>query len=575
MKRWIIRTAAAVLLIVAAIGVWAAVTFINTTGIGGGSGLEQWVRGQLQDVAEQYLRPELELGEFDYQYPDIVVLHDVRLTAAGADGAPAVDILHVPRVRLQMHEVPRRGQPLRIRRVELEQPAFRFVAAERGGAAFIGWSNLLKDPASRPRPEADAEAKLSETFRIELVRVDNASIGYDPRSGDVGAPPMLLDGISTVLRVEPEQGNWYKVQFEFERPALMSAEADGRFDIDAFVLELASAQLRTTLDESAMSHLPPQLQSLIKQYELGGELIVSGSGTFKGDDLAASTAKGRMALNDASAAYKKTRLRVDRLEADLSLAQSVFDVPRFEAQLLRGALSGNGRVRFDEKREAQASVTLTGLRLEDTVRSLGGDAPRKGDAREGEAREGEAREGEAREGEAPAEPPASKNKDKANADPQYAGVLSGQITLTAPLDAGLEKTAGGGELHIRDGRLGGLPIISDLIAAVHGVTKVTPLGELTEPNDRADAKFRFENDRVRFEGIDIRTALMAARGNGTVGFDGTLDLLMNAGPLEKVQSLLGPVGDLIGKLTDQIAKYHVTGPASDPQVKLKLGPGQE
>ena len=57
-------------------------------------------------------------------------------------------------------------------------------------------------------------------------------------------------------------------------------------------------------------------------------------------------------------------------------------------------------------------------------------------------------------------------------------------------------------------------------------------------------------------------------------FDSRVDFRFNAGPLEKLQSALGPLGDLMGAVTDQLMKYHVTGTLSEPEFSVKpLGLG--
>ena len=49
--------------------------------------------------------------------------------------------------------------------------------------------------------------------------------------------------------------------------------------------------------------------------------------------------------------------------------------------------------------------------------------------------------------------------------------------------------------------------------------------------------------------------------------------MLNAGPLEKMQAMMGKVGDVFGKLTDAVAAYHVTGPISKPQVEVEFAGG--
>ncbi len=42
--------------------------------------------------------------------------------------------------------------------------------------------------------------------------------------------------------------------------------------------------------------------------------------------------------------------------------------------------------------------------------------------------------------------------------------------------------------------------------------------------------------------------------------------------MEKAESLLGPVGDVLGKVTDQLSEYRMTGTVQDPKVGIKVVP---
>jgi hypothetical protein len=67
------------------------------------------------------------------------------------------------------------------------------------------------------------------------------------------------------------------------------------------------------------------------------------------------------------------------------------------------------------------------------------------------------------------------------------------------------------------------------------------------------------------------STVMAARGKGRVGLDKSLDLLLNGGPLEKVQSMLGSVGAMLGKVTDSLTHYRVTGTVGHPVISIEVG----
>ena len=51
-----------------------------------------------------------------------------------------------------------------------------------------------------------------------------------------------------------------------------------------------------------------------------------------------------------------------------------------------------------------------------------------------------------------------------------------------------------------------------------------------------------------------------------------MDMLFNAGALEKIQSLLGKVGAFMGRISDEISAYTLTGTLDDPKVGVTLAP---
>jgi hypothetical protein len=66
--------------------------------------------------------------------------------------------------------------------------------------------------------------------------------------------------------------------------------------------------------------------------------------------------------------------------------------------------------------------------------------------------------------------------------------------------------------------------------------------------------------------------MAALRGHGDIYFDTRMDMLFNAGPVEKIQSLLGKIGDFLGRITDEISAYTVTGTLAEPKVGVKVAP---
>lgn len=129
---------------------------------------------------------------------------------------------------------------------------------------------------------------------------------------------------------------------------------------------------------------------------------------------------------------------------------------------------------------------------------------------------------------------------------------------------GPEGLSGAGRVSVRNARL---PIVS----AFQNVLKINKTHGAT---DRADGAFELYGDRVRFTDFNIVGRWVAIKGKGNVFFDNRLDLRVNAGPIEKLNQVLGPVGDVLGAVTRLAIVYQVTGTLDDPQVTLRpLGIG--
>ena len=63
---------------------------------------------------------------------------------------------------------------------------------------------------------------------------------------------------------------------------------------------------------------------------------------------------------------------------------------------------------------------------------------------------------------------------------------------------------------------------------------------------------------------------------GWIGFDGTMELRFNAGPLERLQESTGVIGQIFGAVTDTLLDYIASGTLSDPKIRIApLGIGMD
>jgi len=488
--------------------------------------VQRWIAGQLSAVANQYLNPQLSLGAVRYEYPLTAVVDDVRLVAADpARPGATVDIFAAARVTLTMAEIPRAGQPLRIQRLILERPVFRAVGVGGEDASLVGYGHLLRGPSAAP-----TTVKLSDVFEIREVEVVDGHVVYDPRAG--GTKPMEIDGIRFRLDVEPAvrggEAGWYAVDLSFDRRPVLAARLAGRVNLDTWAAEIRPARVELRVGRDQDHYLPPELQSFLRAHEVGGHLVVEAQGSVCGSDWRASNLTVEATLAGGHFAAGEHHLPVDRLQLRWSQADRRGRLETFDATLLGGQMQGSATVDLDDPMEGQVDLTLSHLRLEQCLRNAAGD------------------------------------------ESKYRGDLCGEIAWRGPMTDVGRQSGGGGSIRIVDGRLAQVPVLSHLLTVATRTLRV--VGVARRPSDTANLAFTFAGDRVNFHKIFVVTRLAALDGRGDLYFDTRLDMLFNAGPVKKIESMLGKVGTLVGKITDEVAAYTLTGTLSEPRVRPKVAP---
>jgi hypothetical protein len=492
--------------------------------------VQRWIASQLGAVTNQYLNPRLSFGSLRYHYPLTATVDNVRLVADDpARKGGTVDIFVAKSITLEMAEIPRPGQPLRIQKLSLNHPEFRAVSVSGQDSRLVGYSNFLKEPRSA-QTSAQPEAKLSDVFEIRLIEVADGLLVYDPRTP--GAKPMEIDQINFRLNVEPIKSGetgWYVAEINLERKPVFSTHFTGRVNLDTMVVEAQSLRTSLTLGRDQDHYLPPQLQTLLKEHEVSGNLVVEASGAMPVSDWRAANLKAHLTLVGGNLAGGDHRLPLDRLDVRWTMADHRGTLEALDAGLLGGRLGATGEVVLNGPLDGHFDLHLTDLQLQQCLRNASG----------GEGK--------------------------------YKGTLSGDISWRGLLTAPGTQSQGSGTIRIVDGDLVHVPILEDILAVVTRTMKTVGVGS-GPPRDTADVAFTFEGDRVNLGTIHAVTRLAALHGHGNIYFDTRLDLLINAGPVEKIESLLGQVGALLGKVSDQVSAYTVTGTLGQPRVGVAVAP---
>ncbi|MCW5776861.1 MAG: hypothetical protein KIS87_10515 [Phycisphaeraceae bacterium] len=488
-----------------------------------GESLQDYLGRQVVGVVNAYLHPQLGFSSVRYDAPGTLVLSGVTLTAP--DGTR---VLELDRMTLTLAEAPRLGHPIMVERVELDSPTVRLVRGPAGPDGERGWLGL--EPMVKAVPGRDdavaPEFRLSNVLRLRRVELRDAAVTYDV--GD-GSPPMTLHGIEASLDLVPEEhageGGWYAVRTASRVGRAAELELHGTVSLDRLVAEVEHMLLTAVVAPDAMEALPPQVQSLLQEHDARGVLEVRAWGRADLNDPYAGPLTAQVTLREFSIAAGRLRLPIDEARAEASVRDGVGTLPAFEALLLDGQAQATGAAQLrDAAKPAALRWTVDRVDLNALLRS---------------------------------------QEDRADA--RLAGRLHGEGTVTFSLDGMSDSLGGSGSISVENGRLLMVPGITQVADALNIARGAR---DSRESNHRASASFDLTPTGVNVTASEIVTNFMASRGTGTVGYDGSLDLVVNAGPLERVQSLLGRVGEAIGSVTDRLMKYLVRGTVEEPRVTV-------
>jgi uncharacterized protein involved in outer membrane biogenesis len=490
-----------------------------------GDALRAWVRTQVEAIAATYLNPELTFEDFQYTYPRTVTIYDLKLTSRTPDlPRGELDIMHIRKMTLTLAEIPKVNQPIRIEKIRLDRPEWRLVVDKPGGTEFYGYSNMLRRQTDR-RP-GEPPVKLSDVFQIRLIEMLDGLIVYDTRDGQ--SEPMILDGLNTSMKLEDPTDGWHALNLAIDRQPVFALTVDGRLYLDTMIIETRPLTLEAQVSRANDRHLPPQLQQLLREYQVEGKLIAAVDGQVHLQNPDATQLNAKVSLTDATTVFDKYVVPIDSLDLAARVAPASTEL-KLTVNTLEGVITSDAAVTGDQ--HLTLDVYFDGPRLEKTL-----------------------------------------VRDAASGDKpfDYAGKLDGAITLTGPLAQIGEQAGGSGELKLTEGRLVQLPVASQLARAGKAAAKLGGGAGGAKYSDRATLRFDFAGDRVRFTEIDAQTTALAVRGTGTMGFDTSLDLKLNGGPIEKVQAALGKAGKILGKVTDSLMSYKVTGTLAEPKVGVSV-----
>lgn len=140
------------------------------------------------------------------------------------------------------------------------------------------------------------------------------------------------------------------------------------------------------------------------------------------------------------------------------------------------------------------------------------------------------------------------------------GRLSGWIELTIPPE-GLDAMEGRGEVRVQQGELLRLGALSSLLIG-------DPMG--APRSDEAVARLIVHRGRIQLKGAAVRSPGAVLKLRGTVGLDGTLDLVAIPYPEFAWLQILPGLGDaaawLLSTTSSRLARATIRGTLSEPAI---------
>ena len=502
---------------------------------GGLGTVKDWAGRTVVGIVNSFLVPDIDFATIDYSSPGTLKLGNVQLSAP--DGTKIVTL---GQMTLTLSEVPRYGEPLVIERVEMTDG--RIVIHHDLKTGIIKGLNPIVKPSAGEDYQVKGSPqsfRLSETLKIRSLRLADISVEYHDGTN---SPPLLLDHIVADMNLEPaeeaSEPGWYAFDLRVDRGKLFNVTLPGRFNVDQFAAEFKEARVEVLVDQESRQTLPAQLSELISAYDARGHLNLSFSGRVEAPrsdspkhDTGADTTQGlpphhlngTVGLSDFSLAIGEWRVPIEHLNAAFAAVNGSIDVSKLHAQLADGSLDVSAKVELAGDQPASMRWSAVGLVVERFFEAKNQHPP-----------------------------------------------VTGKLTTTGRASTRLQDPtgtlSGDGNIRIRKGRLLEIPLIDSLASKVrkHIIGEHWPAAD-----HKADVEFTLEPAGMRLSEFEVITDMIAARGKGLVAFDGKLDLTVNAGPLERVQSLIGEVGKIIGKLTDELVAYNVRGTFEKPVVSIR------
>lgn len=481
------------------------------------SGIERWCGTQLLALAAEHLNPTLHFDTLVYTYPKTVTLTGVRLAEQ------EIVVISAESITIEFAGIPRAGEPLVFETLYLRTPMVRLI--EQPDGSLLGLTDLVKSGKGSPRDDGGS-TRLSDVLAITMIRIADGHLRYEPS----GKPAMVLRPLTFDLRrgqrvaTERDPG-WYAFEASLTLEPGAELVMSARVNLDTGDLDVARLTLDAALSPARYQEFPPQIQQFLEQNQVVGTLHGSMDGLVGLGNAGRTSLGFHVTLTDARAVVKDYEIPIRRLDLDGTFSENVLELRQVVANAFNGRVELSARFDFSATGDPfEIHLRGDGLRLEDTMHYEG----------------------------------------KPNTD--YTGDVTVAATVSGRMDDLPMSLAGGGDLSVTNGRI----VLVDLFRAV-----IKSKSDHSH-TDRAELIFEVHGDRLHFSKVLVLGTLIGIRGDGDQYYDGRLNFVVSAGPIERLTGDMGPIGGLLGAVAGSLVKYQVTGSIDDTTIRvLPFGLGEK
>lgn len=277
-----------------------------------------YLRHRIEVIVSKRMNAKLSIGSISYLPPYGVRVDDAQLIGPGPQGVPS-DLLDIRRLDLHLAKLPIGGGPLVFERINISQPVVHIFRKPENAPPQ---QKLFKRrPTTVPADEPDLGGrKLSEILRLKELTIDGGEVMYkDLRKP--ASPPLVLKLVDVTIHTTQHGPADYDFTIDAVNRPLASLSANGSINVDTTQLLLNMLKLEARAEPGRPpEQLPPEVQSLLKSYNIGGSINLTASGSAVLKSLATAKYDLTIALHDASATVPKWDAALDRLDVVLHCA---------------------------------------------------------------------------------------------------------------------------------------------------------------------------------------------------------------------------------------------------------------